>query len=48
MKNNFFKLAIYILINIFIFNSLCAEDEFEFNITEIDITDKLIKVLGKK
>ena len=48
MKNNFFKLIICILINIFIFNSLCAEDEFEFNITEIDITDNGDLILGSR
>ncbi len=48
MKNNFFKLIIYILINIFIFNSLCAEDEFKFNITEIDITENGNIIIGSK
>ncbi len=48
MKNNFFKLITYILINIFIFNYLYAEDEFEFNITEIDITENGNIILGSK
>ena len=48
MKNNFLKLIIFILINIFVFNSLYAEDEFKFNITEIDITENGDLILGSK
>ena len=48
MKNNFFKLIICSLINIFIFNSLYAEDEFKFNITEIEITENGELILGSK
>ena len=48
MKNNFFKLIICIFINIFIFNSLYAEDEFRFNVTEIDITENGELILGSK
>ena len=48
MKNNFFKLIICILINIFIFYPLYAEEEFEFKITEIDITENGDLILGSK
>ena len=48
MKNNFFKLITCILMNIFIFSSLNAEDEFKFNITEIDITENGNIILGSK
>ncbi len=48
MRNNFFKLIICILINIFIFNPLYAVDELEFNITEIDITENGNLILGSK
>ena len=48
MKNNFFILIICLLINIFYFNPLYAEDEFKFNITEIDITKNGELILGSK
>ena len=48
MKNNFFKIITCILLNILIFNSLYAEDEFKFNITEIDITENGNIILGSK
>ena len=39
MKNSFLILVIYLLINIFNINPLYAENEFKFNITEIEITE---------
>ena len=48
MKNNFLILIIYLLINIFDFNPLYAEDEFKFNITEIEIIENGELILGSK
>ena len=48
MKNNFFILIICLLIYIFHFNPLYAEDEFKFNITEIEITENGELILGSK
>ena len=36
------------MINVFIFNPLYAEDEFKFNITEIDIKENGELILGSK
>ena len=48
MKNNFFILIICLLIYIFHFNPLYAEDEFKFNITEIEITENGELILSYK
>ena len=48
MKNNFLKLIIYVLLNILIHNSLFAEEDFKFNITEIDIIENGNLILGSK
>ena len=48
MKNSFSILIICLLISIFDFNPLYAEDEFKFNITEVDITENGELILGSK
>ena len=48
MKNNFLTFFLSLLISIFVFNFSIAEEQFKFNITEIEISDDGNLIIGSK
>ena len=47
MKNNIFKIILILISNFFIQN-VCYSDQFNFDVTEIEITENGNKFIGKK
>ncbi len=47
MKNKFFIIYIIFIINLILISELKAEEEFDFNVTEIEILDNGNKIIGK-
>ena len=47
MKNNIFKITLILIANLFIQN-VCYSDQFNFDVTEIEITENGNKFIGKK
>ena len=48
MKNKFVKLVFFIFIEIILINSSSAEEQFKFNITQIDITEDGNLIIGSQ
>ena len=47
MKNKFFIIYIIFIINLILISELKAEEEFDFNVTEIEILENGNKIIGK-
>ena len=47
MKNNIFKVILILILNLFIQN-ICYSNQFNFDVTEIEITENGNKFIGKK
>ena len=47
MKNNILKIILILILNLFIQN-ICYSDQFNFDVTEIEITENGNKFIGKK
>jgi len=47
MKSNIFKIILILILNLFIQN-ICYSDQFNFDVTEIEITENGNKFIGKK
>ena len=47
MKSNIFKIILILILNLFI-QSFCYSDQFNFDVTEIEITENGNKFIGKK
>ena len=48
MKNNFYKFFIYFILFIIFINNSNAEEQFKFNITEIEIAENGNLIIGSK